>query len=109
MLAGVLNISQRDAYKNKQSEIIETPYKLEESMPNEHYYREKLLQEIKSVPQEMTPILYKIVHLLNTQWSTNSESRRKKRGSLRGIWKGSMIDESLFTEARKSLFRYEDR
>jgi len=82
---------------------------MEESMPNEHYYREKLLQEIKSVPQEMTPILYKIVHLLNTQWSTSSKSRRKKRGSLKGIWKDGIIDESLFTEARKSLFSYEDK
>jgi hypothetical protein len=57
----------------------------------------------------MTPLLYKIVHLLNTQWGANSEGRKEKRGSLRGIWKGSRIDESLFIEARKSLFSYEDR
>ena len=28
----------------------------------------------------------------------------KKRGSLRGIWKGSQISEDLFLEARRSLF-----
>ena len=33
----------------------------------------------------------------------------KKRESLRGIWKGSEIDESLFAEARKSLFSYENQ
>jgi len=82
---------------------------MEESMPNKNYYREKLLQEIKAVPQEMTPILYKIVHLLNTQWDTSLEGKKEKRGSLRGIWKGSIIDESLFIEARKSLFSYEDK
>jgi len=32
----------------------------------------------------------------------------KKRESLRGIWKESIIDESLFDEARKSLFSYEE-
>ncbi len=76
-------------------------------MPNKNYYREKLLQEIKAVPEEMTPTLYKIVHLLNAQWDISSKSRKGKRGSLRGIWKGSIIDESLFIEARKSLFSYE--
>jgi hypothetical protein len=73
---------------------------------NKNYYREKLLQEIESVPQEMTPILYKIVHLLNTQWKKSPDKKEKKRESLRGIWKGSKIDESLFAEAHKSLFSY---
>lgn len=35
--------------------------------------------------------------------------RKGKRGSLRGIWKGSIVDESLFIEARRSLFNYEDK
>jgi len=78
-------------------------------MPNRDYYREKLLREIESTPKEMTPILYKVVHLLNNQLSAGSESREVKRGSLRGIWKGSIIDEELFIEARKSLFDYETK
>lgn len=77
-------------------------------MPNRNYYRKKLLQEIKSIPKEMTPILYKVVRLLNTGWGASSESRKGKRGSLRGIWKGTVIDESLFIEARRSLFNYEN-
>ena len=75
---------------------------------NKNYYREKLLQEIESVPQEMTPILYKIVHLLNSQWKTDPDKNNKKRESLEGIWEGSSVDESLFAEARKSLFSYEN-
>jgi hypothetical protein len=75
---------------------------------NKNYYREKLLQEIESVPQEMTPILYRIVHLLNTEWKKSPDKKEKKRESLRGIWKGSEIDDSLLIEARKSLFSYEN-
>ena len=37
-------------------------------MPHKNHYREKLLEEIQTIPQEMTPVLYKIVHLLNVQW-----------------------------------------
>jgi hypothetical protein len=29
-----------------------------------------------------------------------------KRGSLKGIWKGSVVDEKLFSEAKSSLFPY---
>ncbi len=77
-------------------------------MSNRDYYREKLLQEIKDIPKEMTPVLYKIVHILNARWDVSSESRKGKRGSLRGIWRGAIIDENLFTEARRSLFNYEE-
>jgi hypothetical protein len=31
------------------------------------------------------------------------------RGSLKGVWKGSQINESLFLEAKRSLFPYEAR
>jgi len=84
-------------------------YKMEKNMFNRNYYQEKLLQEIRDAPQEMMPILYKVVHLLNAQWSINSKTGKNKRGSLKGIWKGSTIDENLFIEARKSLFSYEDK
>ena len=29
------------------------------------------------------------------------------RGSVKGIWKGSLIDDSLYEESKKSLFPYE--
>jgi len=79
-------------------------------MPHKNHYREKLLEEIQTIPQEMTPVLYKIVHLLNVQWIRKKDLKRvRKRGSLKGIWKGSKIDEGLFVKARESLFSYEDR
>jgi len=80
-------------------------------MLHKNHYREKLLEEIQTIPQEMTPVLYKIVHLLNVQWLRKKDVKRrtKKRGSLKGIWKGSKIDKELFIEARESLFSYEDR
>jgi len=31
-------------------------------MRDKNHYREKLLEEIQTIPQEMTPVLYKIVH-----------------------------------------------
>jgi len=69
-------------------------------------YREKILKEIKDIPEEILPKLYKIIHLITTEFTTKLE-KKGKRGSLKGIWKGSIIDEKLFTEAKKSLFPYE--
>lgn len=71
-------------------------------------YKQKILQEIEEVPEEMMPKLYRIIHLL----ATELVPKRKKtgnRGSLKGIWKGSQIDESLLLEATKSLFPYEHK
>lgn len=79
------------------------------NITSENYYKEKLLQEIESIPKEMTPLLYKIVHLLNAQWKRKENKTKKERKSLRGIWKDSSIDENLFDEAKKSLFSYEDK
>ncbi len=67
-------------------------------------YKEKLLGEVKEVAEEMASRIYKIVHLLKLEFYSNS--RRKKRGSLKGIWKGSKIDEDIFDSAKKSLFPY---
>lgn len=69
-------------------------------------YEEKILREIEEVPKEMMPKLYKIIHLLATDLMPKRK-RTRNRGSLRGIWKGSQIDDSLFFEAKKSLFPYE--
>ena len=46
-------------------------------MPNKNHYREKLLEEIQTIPQEMTPVLYKIVHLLNVQWVRKKDVKRR--------------------------------
>lgn len=68
-------------------------------------YKNKLLEEVKELPEEMASRIYKIVHLLKLEFS--NDSRGEKRGSLKGIWKGSKIDENLFERAKKSLFPYE--
>ena len=69
-------------------------------------YNEKILKDIEEVPEEKKPILYKIIHLLVKELTPVSKTT-KERGSLKGIWKGSQIDESLFNKAKKSLFTYE--
>lgn len=69
-------------------------------------YKEKILKELEGVPDEMMPKLYKIIHLLTTELMQKKDDK-KNRGSLKGIWKGSQIDESLFLDAKKSVFPYE--
>jgi len=69
-------------------------------------YKEKILKELEVVPEEMMPKIYKIIHLLATELMPKTKVTGN-RGSLKGIWKGSQIDESLFFEAKKSLFPYE--
>ncbi len=64
-------------------------------------YKEKILKELDGVPREMMPKFYKIIHLLATELIPKTKETGK-RGSLKGIWKGSQVDESLFLEARKS-------
>jgi len=69
-------------------------------------YNEKILKDIEEAPEDKKPILYKIIYLLVKKLKPVSKIT-KKRGSLKGIWKDSQIDESLFTKAKKSLFTYE--
>jgi hypothetical protein len=68
--------------------------------------KEKILKEIEQVPEDKMPILYRVIHLLATELMTE---RTGNRGSLKGIWKDSQIDESLLMEAKKSLFPHEYR
>jgi len=70
-------------------------------------YRERLIKEIEEIPEEMIPKVYRIINILKTELITRK--RAGFRGSLRGIWKGSQIDESLFLEAKKAIFPYEYR
>jgi hypothetical protein len=69
-------------------------------------YKERLLKEIEGFPEEKISKLYKIIHILRVELM---QIARKPgiRGSLKGIWKDSQIDEALFIEAKKSLFPYE--
>ena len=69
-------------------------------------YEKKILKELEGVPGEMMPKLYKIIHLLTTEL-IQKKDEKENRGSLKGIWKGSQIDESLFIDAKKSVFPYE--
>jgi hypothetical protein len=69
-------------------------------------YREKILKEIDKIPDDKIGNLYKIIHLLAAEITSGSKKTGKK-GSLKGIWRGSQIDDSLFAEAKKSLFPYE--
>ena len=69
-------------------------------------YKEKILKEIEKIPDDKLGNIYKIIHLLTAE-ITSGVKKTGKRVSLRGIWKGSQIDDSLFTEAKKSLFPYE--
>ena len=69
-------------------------------------YKKKILKEIEDLPEDKMPKFYKIVHLLTTELIIEKKTQ-KKRGSLKGIWKGSQVDDLLFTKAKKSLFPYE--
>lgn len=72
-------------------------------------YKEKILKELERFPETMLPRLYRVIHLLSTELLGAGMKTARKRGSLKGIWKGSQIDESLFVDAKKSLFPYEYR
>lgn len=71
-----------------------------------HVYKEKILKDINDIPVDMLPKFYKIVHLLKTEL-ISGKKKPGKRNSLKGIWKGSEIDDQLFEDAKKSMFYYE--
>ncbi len=71
-------------------------------------YKDRILKEIEEIPDDKMPQLYRIIHLITSEF-TSTTKKAGKRGALRGIWKGSQIDESLFIEAKKSLFPYEPK
>ena len=71
-------------------------------------YKERLLKEIEGFPEGRIPKLYKIIHILRVELMQKAK-KPMIRGSLKGIWKGSQIEEASFIEAKKSLFPYETR
>jgi len=71
-------------------------------------YKERLIKEIEETPQEILPKLYEKIHHLRVEL-TQKAKMSGKRGSLKGIWKESLVDEKLFFEAKNSLFPYEEK
>lgn len=71
-------------------------------------YKDRLLKEIDGFPEGKIPKLYKIIHILRVELMQKAK-KPMIRGSLKGIWKGSQIEEASFIEAKKSLFPYEAR
>ncbi|MBI3752559.1 MAG: hypothetical protein HY266_00735 [Deltaproteobacteria bacterium] len=69
-------------------------------------YKKKILQEIEEIPYNKLANVYKIIHVLTGELK-EGDKKTGRRISLKGIWKGSQIDESLFSEAKKTLFPYE--
>jgi hypothetical protein len=69
-------------------------------------YKKKILQEIEKIPDDKLANMYRIIHLLSSELKGGAK-KTGKRISLRGIWKGSQINDSLFNEAKKALFPYE--
>lgn len=70
-------------------------------------YKEKLLKEVDQVPDDTMPNLYRVFHVLKAELTR--KTKKGNRGSLRGIWGNHRIGESLFHEAKKSLFSYETK
>ncbi len=71
-------------------------------------YKEKIFKELEAIPEKKMGKLYKFIHLLATE-STPTVKKTGKHGSLKGIWRGSQIDESIFIEAKRSIFTYEHK
>ena len=69
-------------------------------------YKQKLIGEINALPEDLMPRFYRIVRALRKEL-TYQTAATPKRGSLRGIWGSSEIDESHIFTAKKSLFSYE--
>lgn len=75
---------------------------LERSLDMAMTYKQKLIGEINVLPEELIPRFYRIVRTL--RWELmNKTAVTPKRGSLRGLWGNSEIDESHILAAKKSL------
>jgi hypothetical protein len=70
--------------------------------------KNRLLKEIDEFPEEAIPKLYRVLHVLRTELTWKGDKSGVRR-SLKGIWKGSQIDDDLFLQAKKSLFPYEPK
>ncbi len=71
-------------------------------------YKEKIIKALDDIPSNMLPKVYKMIHLLKKEFPVVPLEGDSKRRSLKGIWKGCEIDDSLFEDAKKSIFKYEN-
>ena len=78
-------------------------------MRKKNYYQEKIIREINTYPPELMPSLYRIIRLFEVSWKRASKKKEPKKSSLKGIWRGSHIEDYLFEEAKQSIFRYESK
>lgn len=56
-------------------------------------YKERIIKELERVPGEKMPKLYKVIHQITSEFISEAK-KPGKRGSLKGLWKGSSIDDS---------------
>lgn len=68
-------------------------------------YKQKIIEELESIPDEMMPQVYRIFHVVMREMKPG----QKHNKSLRGIWINKKIDETLINEAKDSLFSYESK
>ncbi len=71
-------------------------------------YKERILNELEEIPDESFPVVYKLIHLIASKFFIK-QKKTGRRNSLKGIWSGSQIDDSLFSKAKESLFPYESK
>jgi len=74
---------------------------------SESSYKTHILEEIDDLPEHYLPTVYRMVHLLGNQEKDGDDMNTKTRISLYGLWKGSVISETSFKEARKAVIRHE--
>ena len=71
-------------------------------------YRDRIINEIDSIPDAFLPDVYQMLHILKTRFLP-AVGDKKNRKSLEGIWQGAVIEEEDFAAARRSLFSFENR
>lgn len=71
-------------------------------------YKMRIIKELGMVPDDKMPKLYKVIHQVTSEFISGIK-KPGKRGSLKGVWKGTKIDDSLLLEAKKTLFHYESK
>jgi len=69
---------------------------------NESIYKKEIIQEIENIPNDSLPKVLKLIHFFKEEILTE---KKKERGSLKGIWGNIEIEDEIFLDAKKSLFK----